>query len=245
MAYFTENILLNKSFLTNTLAAGLVVLGYSVAQPTVQLALVNIGLFALSGSLTNWIAVYMLFEKVPGFYGSGVIENRFQDLRNAIGDLIRNQFFTKERLAGLVQLEKQKFADKLPELAHHLDYDAFYQALVESIMGSSLGGMLQMVGGPRMLEPMKPKFQEAMQRTLVSYLQGDVFKSKLDELLGSETLLVELQTQLSTIVTARLEEMTPKMVKGIMEQMMARHLGWLVVWGGVFGGLIGLVKTFI
>ncbi|ELA8065922.1 DUF445 domain-containing protein, partial [Vibrio alginolyticus] len=23
------------------------------------------------------------------------------------------------------------------------------------------------------------------------------------------------------------------------------HLGWLVVWGGVFGGLIGVISTFI
>jgi len=27
--------------------------------------------------------------------------------------------------------------------------------------------------------------------------------------------------------------------------MIRRHLGWLVVWGGVFGGLIGLVVTFL
>jgi hypothetical protein len=35
------------------------------------------------------------------------------------------------------------------------------------------------------------------------------------------------------------------MVKEIMQQMIRDHLGWLVVWGGVFGGLIGLVTTFI
>jgi len=31
------------------------------------------------------------------------------------------------------------------------------------------------------------------------------------------------------------------MVKEIIERMIQEHLGWLVVWGGVFGGLIGLV----
>jgi len=35
------------------------------------------------------------------------------------------------------------------------------------------------------------------------------------------------------------------MVKEIIERMIQEHLGWLVVWGGVFGGLIGLVTTFI
>ena len=32
------------------------------------------------------------------------------------------------------------------------------------------------------------------------------------------------------------------MVKGIMQDMIRAPLGWLVVWGGVFGGLIGLAR---
>ncbi len=27
--------------------------------------------------------------------------------------------------------------------------------------------------------------------------------------------------------------------------MIKEHLGWLVVWGGVFGGVIGVISTFI
>ena len=35
------------------------------------------------------------------------------------------------------------------------------------------------------------------------------------------------------------------MVKDIVQTMIRQHLGWLVVWGGVFGGLIGLLTTQI
>jgi hypothetical protein len=35
------------------------------------------------------------------------------------------------------------------------------------------------------------------------------------------------------------------MVKEIIQTMIRQHLGWLVVWGGVFGGLIGLGTSFI
>jgi len=35
------------------------------------------------------------------------------------------------------------------------------------------------------------------------------------------------------------------MVKKIIENMIQKHLGWLVVWGGVFGGLIGLITSFV
>ena len=52
------------------------------------------GLFALSGGLTNWLAIHMLFEKVPLLYGSGVIPNRFEDFKNGIKNLIMNEFFS-------------------------------------------------------------------------------------------------------------------------------------------------------
>jgi hypothetical protein len=33
--------------------------------------------------------------------------------------------------------------------------------------------------------------------------------------------------------------MTPEIVKSVIQNMIKKHLGWLVVWGAVFGGLIG------
>jgi uncharacterized membrane protein YheB (UPF0754 family) len=33
------------------------------------------------------------------------------------------------------------------------------------------------------------------------------------------------------------------MVKEMVERIIKEHLGWLVVWGGVFGGLIGLISV--
>jgi len=47
------------------------------------------------------------------------------------------------------------------------------------------------------------------------------------------------------IVQKRLDELTPGMVKDIIQKMIRNHLGWLVVWGGFFGGLIGLAASFL
>ncbi|MCU7375947.1 hypothetical protein PEC18_35415 [Paucibacter sp. O1-1] len=49
-----------------------VLVGYGLQQQIVF----TIGLFALSGAITNWLAIHMLFEKVPGLYGSGVVPSR-------------------------------------------------------------------------------------------------------------------------------------------------------------------------
>jgi uncharacterized membrane protein YheB (UPF0754 family) len=50
-----------------------------------------------------------------------------------------------------------------------------------------------------------------------------------------------MMSKVDNIVQQRLNELTPAMVKDIIQEMIKSHLGWLVVWGGFFGGLIGLI----
>jgi hypothetical protein len=85
---------INKSLATNILASLCVTTGLILNDRIIY----NMGLFALSGAITNWLAIYMLFEKVPGLYGSGVIPARFEDFKKGIHDLIMNQFFTYENM---------------------------------------------------------------------------------------------------------------------------------------------------
>ncbi|MCE3054327.1 DUF445 domain-containing protein, partial [Vibrio cholerae] len=66
---------MNKSLITNLVALALMGVGYFLPNNYAFYA----GLFAFSGAITNWLAIHMLFEKVPGLYGSGVIPARFED----------------------------------------------------------------------------------------------------------------------------------------------------------------------
>ena len=60
---------MNISLITNLLAFFVMTFGFF--SPIASESLFYIGVFALSGGLTNWLAIHMLFEKVPFFYGSG------------------------------------------------------------------------------------------------------------------------------------------------------------------------------
>ena len=62
---------MNKSLLTNIIAACVTIIGYF--SPIYGEAISMVGIFALSGGVTNWLAIYMLFDKIPFIYGSGVI----------------------------------------------------------------------------------------------------------------------------------------------------------------------------
>ena len=46
------------------------------------------GLFGFAGGITNWLAVKMLFDEIPGVYGSGIIPKQFKQIRNTIKEMI-------------------------------------------------------------------------------------------------------------------------------------------------------------
>ena len=94
--------MINKSLLSNAVALMLVIVGYLMEGPG-QIYILNTGLFALSGGVTNWLAVHMLFERVPGLYGSGIVQLRFEEFKHGIRGLIMEQFFNHGDLSALVQ----------------------------------------------------------------------------------------------------------------------------------------------
>ncbi|MGJ8697207.1 MAG: DUF445 domain-containing protein [Verrucomicrobiaceae bacterium] len=242
--------LLNKSLVTNLIAILLAVGGYFLCGPFRDPVL-NIGLFAFSGALTNWLAIHMLFEKVPGFYGSGVIPARFEDFKIGIHQLIMRQFFTEENIArffkGSPKADGPSGVDLAP-LIDSIDLAPSFDALKVAVMKSKLGGTLAMFGGAAALDPIKPDFVDEMRGAIKEIAATNDFQEKLQALVtGGSTGgdHSELLDRVNVIVEKRLDELTPRMVKDIIQQMIRDHLGWLVVWGGVCGGLIGLLARIL
>ena len=236
---------MNKSLITNLIAIVLVIAGF--VSPVYSEILLSIGLFALSGAITNWLAIHMLFEKVPFLYGSGVIPNQFEDFKSGIKNIIMLQFFTTENIKRFIQSEEKsakKALDFTPVL-DAVDYDNIFQKLIDAINASSLGAMLNMVGGAEALEPLRQPVSEKMRTALQEIAQSERFQAAIHQSLSTEKLSADISEHIELIVDARLNELTPDMVKNIIQHMIKKHLGWLVVWGGVFGGLIGLIASYI
>ena len=94
------SVRIDKHLAPNLVAAVLVLLGLALAPPAGPVIL-STGLFALSGALTNWLAVHMLFERVPGLYGSGVITLRFEEFKAGILKLVREELFGEDKIERL------------------------------------------------------------------------------------------------------------------------------------------------
>jgi uncharacterized membrane protein YheB (UPF0754 family) len=230
---------LNKSIITNGLALALVLLGFFLDNNIVK----TVGLFAVSGAITNWIAVHMLFEKVPGLYGSGVIPERFEDFKSGIRTLVMEQFFSEQNIQRFLADSNQTIKVDFAPIIKKVDLAPTFDSLIEVIQASSFGQMLGMFGGVEALEPMRQPFVDKMGSALADITQDPKFALLLQEELTQPDIQQDLHVKIKQIVEQRLDELTPKMVKDIIQSMIREHLGWLVVWGGVFGGLIGLLAA--
>lgn len=236
---------IDKSLLTNLVCLIIVLIGLSVELPNQDVVL-NIGLFALSGGVTNWLAIHMLFERVPGFYGSGVIPLRFEEFKAGIRKMIMGQFFNLENIDNFFQSSPgaaRKLDEEILKIIDELNLDEAFESLVEVIMSSSFGSMLGMVGGRDALNPLKQPFVTSMKDYFKKEVDSDSFRENLSEGLKKSTSSEGLLSKIEKIVDDRLDELTPQLVKEIIQQMIKSHLGWLVVWGGVLGGTIGLAVS--
>ena len=225
---------MNKSFVTNIVAALVFIGGY--ISPNYSEYFFSIGIFALSGGLTNWLAIHMLFEKIPFLFGSGVIPNRFEDFKAGIRTLIISEFFTRENIERFIAANGQ---DVSKEIIDKVDFDRVFSGLTDAIADSQMGSMLAMVGGKKALEPLRDPISVKLKEIISDLVNNnDADQSETD-------FIQSLINQVEQVIDKRLDELTPEHVKEILQEMIRKHLGWLVVWGGVFGGAIGfLVSLF-
>ncbi len=231
---------MDKGWLTNVVALGVTGASYAL-EGTAAEAMRMAGLFALSGALTNQLAIHMLFEKVPYLYGSGIILDRFESIRGAIKNLVMEQFFTPEKIESFVR-SNERSVDLTP-IIEATDFTPAYHALVRSVMDSPLGAMLGMFGGDVVIEKLKEPFVKRIKASTIEISQSESFLRALNTHLHQGS--PDLAKSIEQIVEVRLAELTPAMVKEMLHTLMKEHLGWLVVWGGVFGGVIGVLSALI
>jgi uncharacterized membrane protein YheB (UPF0754 family) len=240
-----KNVFANKSFITNFIAVLIIAVGY--LSPAYSQLIKSVGYFALSGAITNWLAIYMLFEKVPFLYGSGVIPSRFQEFKQSIKQLMMTQFFTVRNIEQFIEMEEQQGSKMLNMdiLLAAVDYEKIYESLVFAVMGSSFGTMLIMMGGEPALAPLKQPFIEKIKTALAQIVESERFQEALKQGLNAHIIGIDLIGKIEAVIDYRLNELTPQLVKEIVQAIIREHLGWLVVWGGIFGGLMGALFVYL
>jgi uncharacterized membrane protein YheB (UPF0754 family) len=97
--------------------------------------------------------------------------------------------------------------------------------------------MLKMVGGKKALEPLKEPLILKIKEIFIDFIENNLSNvNNIDE---------KLHHKIEQLINIRLEELSPHDVKTIIKNIIHKHLGWLVVWGGVFGFTLGLTISLI
>lgn len=260
---------MDKGALSNIISASLLVLGLVLGDSALGAIVLSTGMFAFSGGITNTLAVKMLFDRIPGLVGSGVIPARFKEIRREIKQLILAHFFSEEYLQSFVAENVQEidwsaylkpsstargpFADFVDGQWKNLTAPGVIRpvvkAQVDKLMDAPFGGLLAIVGSEtiedaigkfvaRFLGSMKPKVLEA---SATFRPEPGALGVELDE----EKIIADLRAQVNHLLERKLQELDAERVKRLTEDVMRKHLGWLVVWGNIFGGLLGLAAYLL
>ena len=223
---------MNKPIISNLTALAILLFGF-VETPVASYCFA-VGIFALSGGITNWLAIHMLFEKIPFIIGSGVVEIRFEEFKKGIRHLILEEFFNKENIENIYKDLRSEAVDKIKP---SFDKDKIFNSFIEILQKSSLSKTLDMFGGAKILEPLKDPLVEKFQQIFIELVD------KRNEDSSEDTKTLEIK--IITAIDIKLNDLTPRRVKEIVQEMISKHLGWLVVWGTIFGGAIGLLFEII
>jgi len=226
---------LKKSVITNFVSLLFIFFGLVTPYEFNHIFL-SIGLFALSGSVTNWLAVHMLFEKVPLLYGSGVILDRFNEIKLGIKKLATEELFTNDKIEKFLINKKN---NSVESLLLKIDFEKVFEGLLDAIESSKLGSMLVMFGGRKALLPLKQPIIEKL-KLIINEKLNEVFSQS-----SNESLVTAFKSNIEKAIDSKLSELKPDDIKKIVETMIREHLGWLIVWGGVFGGLFGFMFSII
>ncbi|MGB6019604.1 MAG: DUF445 domain-containing protein, partial [Sulfurimonadaceae bacterium] len=133
----------------------------------------------------------------------------------------------------------------LSPMIEKTDFSPAFDALSKTVMESSFGGMLGMFGGEKALDALRDPFTRKLKSAVTRIVSSESFETQLQNYLSDSTLSDDMLEKIEEVITARLEELTPQLVKEMVQNLIREHLGWLVVWGGVFGGFIGVGSSFV
>jgi uncharacterized membrane protein YheB (UPF0754 family) len=81
------------SLLINSFLMCCIILGYLV-HPEYGVFLKTLGLYGLSGSITNSLAIIMIFHKIPWIVGSGIIEKNFNLFKKKLKETLMIHLFS-------------------------------------------------------------------------------------------------------------------------------------------------------
>jgi uncharacterized membrane protein YheB (UPF0754 family) len=204
--------------------------------------ILSFGLFGIAGGITNWIAIQMLFDEIPFLYGSGVIQREFTKIKQSIKNIIMKTFFNPTELENYIYLNISDFLqtyglkDKISNYFENDNINPILEEKLNTLTSEPLMMMMITMSGGlsnsiKVIKPIIIKIGHSCVDLLLEKIQ------KGDKLIDINLI----SNEIDKLIDQKLLEMGPEDIKSIIEDIIRKHLGWLIVWGNLFGGLLGII----
>lgn len=184
---------------------------------------------ALTGWITNWIAVKMLFHprkpiKILGITLQGVFPKRQLVLAEKLGEIVAKELFSIDDL-----LEKLNHPENTASALSFIEgkIDEFIQVKLPSSMP-----MLAMF----LNDDLKAKIKETLMKEIEGMLPG------LVDHIGSE---VKSSVQVEKIVYEKVANFSSDKFEEILFTIMKKEFKLIEILGGVLGFLIGIIQLIL
>ena len=210
----------------------------------------SFGLFGFAGGFTNWLAVKMLFDKIPFLYGSGVIPRQFKEIRETVKSTIMATFFDEQYLGTYLNdrskglLDKIDLEGRIKKIVDDPSTEELMAQKLQEMAATPQGAFLAMV--PVMMPGMTMRSIAAMMKPALAGFATEMATKMKGSFDITEFVSVDnVRDEIDELMTEKLKELTPPIVKKLMEDVIRDHLGWLIIWGNVFGGLLGIISQAV
>ena len=111
------------------------------------------------------------------------------------------------------------------DIADKVNYEETYNLLVQALK-LKISSMLNMFGGAQILD--MPKMKLLTIEKILHKILNDITDQNLISKILQKSFIIKLKSYWS-----KLSELSPTEVKEIIAKIIKKHLGWLVVWGGL------------
>ena len=182
---------------------------------------------ALTGWITNYIAVKMLFhprekKKILFLEVQGIFPKRQKSLAEKLGKVVADELFSFEDVKGALKDPKNL------EGVHHI-IDEKLDDFLENRMIESMP-MLYVFMSDEMRIKIKATLQDELQLMLPSLI--DRFAGRIEEQIDVEKTVYEKVVNFST-----------DKLEGILYSIMSKEFRFIEILGGVLGFIIGLIQV--
>ena len=182
---------------------------------------------ALTGWITNYIAIKMLFhprekKKILFLEVQGIFPKRQKSLAEKLGKIVANELFSFEDVKGA--LKDPKNLDGVAQIIDEKLDDFLENRMVESMP------MLYVFMSDEMRVKIKETLQAELQRMLPDLI--DRFAGRIEEQIDVEKTVYEKVVNFST-----------DKLEGILYSIMSKEFKFIEILGGVLGFIIGLIQV--